>query len=97
MLTVLTPKMQRTENKKEEQMNKREEILQAIIGYIQNHGYPPSVREIGEMVGLKSTSTVHAHLTRMFEEGLIETDSEYGTPRAIRVPGYAFVKVGDAK
>ena len=66
-------------------MNKREEILQAIINFIQEHGYSPTVREIGEMVGLKSTSSVHAHLQRMFIEGVIETD----------VPEYKFIKAGD--
>ena len=70
----------------------REEIRQAVITYIQLHGYSPSVREIGEMVGIKSTSTVHSHLNRMFAEGVLETDAKIGTPRAIRVPGYRFVK-----
>lgn len=73
-------------------MSKREEILETIITYIQAHGYPPTVREIGDAVNLKSTSTVHAHLVRMLELGMIETDNNFGTPRAIRVPGYKFVK-----
>ncbi len=71
----------------------REEILQAIIRYIDQHGYSPSVREIGDMVGLKSTSSVQSHLTRMFTDGMIESDAGLGFPRAIRVPGYKFVKV----
>lgn len=76
-------------------MSKREEILEKIVAYIQEHGYPPSVREIGELVNLKSTSTVHSHLTQMFRDGMLETDAEFGTPRAIRVPGYRFVKEGE--
>lgn len=76
-------------------MNKREEILQAIISFIQEHGYSPSVKEIGGMVGLKSKASVHAHLTRMFADGMLETDAEPSAARAIRVPGYKFVKVGD--
>lgn len=75
--------------------NTREKILDAIIQYIEKHGYSPTTREIGQMVGLKSTSSVHSHLTRMYIEGKIETDAEWGTPRAIRVPGYTFVKVSD--
>lgn len=72
----------------------REQIRQVIIDYIQQHGYPPTVREIGEAVGLKSTSSVKMHLDRMFADGMLETDANIGTPRAIRVPGYKFVKQG---
>lgn len=66
----------------------RESIVEAIKSYIQEHGYAPTVREIGEMVGLKSTSSVQSHLTRLFSEGKLETDAGPGSPRAIRVPGY---------
>lgn len=76
--------------------NIRARILDAIIEYIKKHGYSPSVREIGEMVNLKSSSTVHAHLKIMLDSGIIETDSEFSTPRAIRVPGYEFVKKEDS-
>lgn len=72
----------------------REQIRQVIIDYIQQHGYPPTVREIGEAVGLKSTSGVKMHLDRMFADGILETDASIGTPRAIRVPEYKFVKEG---
>ena len=72
-------------------MSTEEKMLEAIIEYIKAHGYPPSVREIGEAVGLKSTSSVHAHLSQMLRKGVIETDAEYGSPRAIRIPGYKFV------
>lgn len=70
----------------------REKILQSIISYIEEHGYPPTVREIAIAVGLKSTSSVQAHLKRMQIEGVIETDAEDYSPRAIRVVGYKFVK-----
>lgn len=70
----------------------REKILAYIISYIGQHGYPPTVREIGAGVGLKSTSSVQSHLLRMFSDGMLETDNNLGTPRAIRVPGYRFVK-----
>lgn len=70
----------------------REDMLQAIIRYIEEHGYPPSFREIGEMTGLKSTSSVQHHMEILLEEGKIETDAGFNTPRAIRIPGYKFVK-----
>lgn len=73
----------------------REYILQAIIGYIEEHGYPPCVREIGELTGLKSTSSVQHHLEVLRKEGKIETDAGFNVPRAIRIPGYKFVKVVD--
>lgn len=70
----------------------REEILNVIITYISEHGYSPTIREIGEMTGLKSTSTVHSHLNKMLEKGMIETDAGIGSSRAIRIPNYVFVK-----
>lgn len=73
----------------------REDILRGIIKYIEQHGYPPTVREIGEMVGLKSTSVVQAHINRLFDEGKLETDAGPGSPRAIRVPGYKFIWKGN--
>lgn len=70
---------------------KEKEILKAIIHYIEKYQYPPSIRDIGDMVGLKSTSSVHQHLENMNKKGLIETEG-FGIPRAIRVPGYRFMK-----
>lgn len=72
-------------------LDMREKILDAIISYIQEHGYPPTVEEIGQAVGLKSKSSTHHHLNVLFEEGKLETDAP-GAPRAIRVPGYRFEK-----
>ena len=43
----------------------RAKIKQAIISYMEKHGYAPTIREIGDMVGLSSTSSVHNHLIRM--------------------------------
>ena len=49
------------------------EIIYAfIVSYVKREGYPPSVREICQGVGIKSTSTVHAHLRRLQDEGKIE-------------------------
>lgn len=70
----------------------RKKILKYITAYIQTHGYSPSVREIGEAVGLSSSSSVQNHIQRMIKDGTLETDAPPGTPRAIRVPGYKFVK-----
>ena len=70
----------------------KELIMQAIVSYIEKHQYAPTVREIGSMTGIKSTSTVHHHLSVLLEEGKLETDAGLGTPRALRVPGYKFIK-----
>lgn len=69
----------------------KEAILIFIKNYIKEHGYPPTVREIGAGVGLKSTSSVQGHLKKMLELGMIETDVGIGYPRAIRVPGMKFL------
>lgn len=73
-------------------MKTKDLIMLFIIEYIKEHGYPPSVREIGDGTELKSTSTVYNHLKALLEEGRLETDAEFGTPRAIRVKGWKFVK-----
>ena len=61
----------------------QQRILDFIKSEIENKGYPPSVREICAAVGLRSTSTVHAHLNRLEEQGLIRRDST--KPRALEV------------
>lgn len=78
---------------KEKGQQAREIILQCIICYIEEHGYPPSIREICDITEIKSTATVHHHITKMLESGMLETDCGWGTPRALRVPGYRFVKM----
>ena len=54
--------------------NKRELILRFVTEFIREKGYSPSIREIGDAVGLKSTSSVHYQLSQMQKEGLLETD-----------------------
>lgn len=71
----------------------RKRILAFIIRYLEEHGYPPTVSEIGEGVGLSSKSTVHTHLKKMISDGVLETDAPIGSSRAIRVPGYRFAKI----
>ena len=73
-------------------------IQQAIIEYTQQHGYSPTFQEIGDMVGLSSKANISAHIIIMLDTGMLETDAELpGTPRAMRVPGYKFVKEEDAQ
>jgi len=60
-------------------------ILDFIKSEILSRGYPPSVREICDAVGLKSTSTVHSHLTRLQKKGLLNRDPM--KPRAMEVIG----------
>ncbi len=62
---------------------KRQEILDYIVQEQQRRGFPPSVREIGEAVGLTSSSTVHAHLTTLKRLGYLRIDPT--KPRAIEV------------
>ena len=64
---------------------KQQQIYDYILSFTQAHGYPPSVREIGEHMGLKSPSTVHFHLKGLRAAGLI-TQAE-GKTRAISVSG----------
>ncbi|GAA3604171.1 transcriptional repressor LexA [Secundilactobacillus similis DSM 23365 = JCM 2765] len=58
-------------------------ILQYIYDQTQAHGYPPTVREIGEAVGLSSTSTVHGHIARLAKKGYLIKDPT--KPRALEV------------
>ena len=62
---------------------KRREILDFIAQQLRERGYPPSVREIGEAVGLTSSSTVHTHLTTLQRQGYLRRDPT--KPRAIEV------------
>ncbi|MDV2685528.1 transcriptional repressor LexA [Alkalihalophilus sp. As8PL] len=62
---------------------RQQEILDYIKIEVKKKGYPPSVREIGEAVGLASSSTVHGHLSRLEKKGFIRRDPT--KPRAIEV------------
>ena len=63
----------------------RKRLFDAIVSYIKKHDYPPTVRELCEMTGIKSTNTVHYQLKKLMDEGVIETDHGLGSARAIRV------------
>lgn len=62
---------------------RQQAIFQFIKDEVSKRGYPPSVREIGEAVGLRSSSTVHAHLEKIEEKGYIRRDPT--KPRAIEI------------
>lgn len=62
---------------------RQRQVLQFIKDQIRRKGYPPSVREIGEAIGLSSSSTVHGHLARLEEKGYLRRDPT--KPRAIEV------------
>jgi repressor LexA len=62
---------------------RQREVLQIIESHMRERGYPPSVREIGEAVGLTSPSTVHAHLAALQRRGYLRRDPT--KPRAIEV------------
>ncbi|MCU1492996.1 MAG: regulatory protein LexA [Acidimicrobiaceae bacterium] len=62
---------------------KRRQILEFIAEQVRSRGYPPSVREIGEAVGLTSSSTVHTHLQVLQRQGYLQRDPT--KPRAIVV------------
>ena len=62
--------------------DRQRSILDVIRRFTADRGYPPSVREIGELVGLSSSSTIHAHLVALERRGLISRDPT--KPRAMR-------------
>jgi repressor LexA len=64
---------------------RQREIIDYLSEYVHERGYPPTVREIGEAVGLASPSTVHAHLANLERAGLLKRDPT--KPRALELIG----------
>ena len=64
---------------------RQQEIWSFLVEYVDRQGYPPTVREIGEAVGLASPSTVHAHLANLERAGLLRRDPT--KPRALELLG----------
>ena len=62
---------------------RQQEIFDFIKSYSGEHGYPPTVRDIGKAIGLTSSSTVHAHLANLEKLGLLKRDPT--KPRAIEI------------
>jgi repressor LexA len=74
---------------------RQQEIWQYLVEYVDSHGYPPTVREIGDAVGLASPSTVHAHLANLERAGLLRRDPT--KPRAIELVGRRRVQESPAR
>ena len=72
---------------------KQQQIYDFILAFTNEHGYPPSVREIGAAVGLKSPSTVHFHMKGLEEAGVIVKAE--GKTRAISLPGFPLGPVAE--
>jgi repressor LexA len=62
---------------------RQQEIWNYVVQYVDRHGYPPTVREIGEAIGLASPSTVHAHLANLERAGMLRRDPT--KPRALEL------------
>jgi repressor LexA len=62
---------------------RQQEIWDYLVDYVDGHGYPPTVREIGDAVGLASPSTVHAHLANLERAGFLKRDPT--KPRALEL------------
>jgi repressor LexA len=73
---------------------RQREIWSFLVEYVDGHGYPPTVREIGEAVGLASPSTVHAHLANLERAGLLRRDPT--KPRALELIGREKVAAKEA-
>ena len=70
-----------------EQLTKRQEdILKALKKFIANHGYPPTVREIGAMLNLSSPATTHFHLNKLEEKGYIRKNEAKNRALELLVP-----------
>jgi len=65
--------------------DRQRQIWNYLVEYVEAHGYPPTVREIGSEVGLASPSTVHAHLANLERAGLLKRDPT--KPRALELIG----------
>jgi repressor LexA len=74
--------------------DRQQQIWNYLVEYVDAHGYPPTVREIGEEVGLASPSTVHAHLANLERAGLLRRDPT--KPRALELIGRERAERGTA-
>ncbi|MDX6047476.1 LexA repressor [Bacillus paranthracis] len=62
---------------------RQSQILSFLQKQIQEYGYPPSIREIGDAIGISSPSTIHSHLIKLENKGYIRRD--HSKPRAIKI------------
>lgn len=70
-----------------------QKVFDCIVEYIKEYNYPPSIRELCKLTGLKSTSSVHRYVHNLMDKGKIETDHKLGMPRTLSVIGYKFRKL----
>lgn len=68
------------------------QILEFCMLYIQKHGYSPTYSEIADGLNIQSKSAIHKYINEMLQIGLLETDAPAKSSRALRIPGYCFVK-----
>lgn len=73
-------------------MEKRTEILRIIYKYSRKNGYPPTVREICDLAGLKSPVTVHSHLNKLEKEGYINKEETHPRASSITEKGLDLVR-----
>ncbi len=71
---------------------RQNQVLDFIVSQIQRKGYPPSVREIGQAIGLSSSSTVHSHLRALERKGYLRRDPT--KPRALEIFGFRPSEIG---
>ncbi|MBQ6995604.1 MAG: hypothetical protein IJN64_14125 [Lachnospiraceae bacterium] len=71
----------------------RQRIYDFLVEFMRRNGFAPTVREIADGVGLKSTSSVYAHLLKLHDMGKIHMEDN--KPRAIRLIGYQLRKTED--
>jgi len=62
---------------------KQKEVVEVIIKYKKEHGYPPAIRELGELVNVRSSSTAKGYLDRLKEGGYVTWQE--GRPRTLKV------------
>ena len=63
--------------------DRKSDITAYVKKYTDIHGYAPSIREIGDAVGLRSTSSVHYYVTLLKQEGVLTTDGLNASPRTL--------------
>ena len=71
-------------NEKPELTKRQREILDFVKAFLEHNSYPPSVRDIGEAVGLSSTSSVHAQLNNLEEKGYLKRDGSSARALSVR-------------
>lgn len=68
--------------------HRQAQVLEVIQSFTSEHGYTPSIRELGDAVGLLSSSTVHGHLIALRRKGYVTWDAgvkHSGKPRTLRI------------